>query len=875
MARWLSGLLVAWRSLFRSRAERELNEEFQFHLDRQIEEGLQAGLTPDEARFAALRAMGAIDKSKEECRDVRSANLLAEFLADVRYATRTLRRSPGFAVLSIGIMAVGIGANTAVFGVVNGVLLKSLPYPGAERLVVLRTALLTRGDSMALVSIANFRDWRDQTTSFEAMATYRPGENSVTTGDTAEYGRIASVDGQFFRVFAVEPATGRTFLPNEIGPDAPRYVVISHAYWQGHLGGDPQVLQRTIRVGSAARSIIGVMPAGFGFPGQTDVWLPQTTRSTSRTGHNLFAVGRIKPGISLDQAQADLRTVAAALEQQYPESNQGRGALAVRLQDEVVGDVRLTLYLLWGVVGVVLLIACANTATLLLGRASTRTREVAVRAALGANRPRIVRQLITESLLLAAMAGTAGLLIAYWAGEALLAITPSNTIRTADTGIDGGVLAFTLLVSLATSLLFGLVPAFHASKVNLIDALKQGGTRGVLGGASVRLRGALVVSEIALAVVLVTGAGLLVKSLMALHNVDLGYQPSHALVMKATGNRSPQENNAYFGELLSRIRALPGVTDAGATSVPPGDMSNAGTGSYYVDRLPPPNERDRNGPVTVMTIVAPGTFAALGIPLKSGRDFTDGDVGDRPLAAIVNETLVRQSFGTQDPIGRSIYCLFDRSEPMTIVGVVGDVRQQNPAIAPSPECYMPYRQHAYNSNTLNVVIRTTGDPAALAATVRRTAAGVSPDVPVALTTMAEEVSESVASPRFRALMFGLFAALAVSLAMAGVYGVMACAVEQRSREIGLRMALGADQASVLRLILSHGVVLAGVGLVIGLAGAVAATRLLETVLFQVQPIDLPVYAGVIALIGFVTLLAGYVPAWRAAVVDPVEVLKAD
>ncbi|MGH9174158.1 MAG: FtsX-like permease family protein, partial [Vicinamibacterales bacterium] len=520
------------------------------------------------------------------------------------------------------------------------------------------------------------------------------------------------------------------------------------------------------------------------------------------------------------------------------------------------------------------LIACANPATLLLGKATARTREVAVRAALGANRRRIIRQLITESLLLAVIAGASGLLLAYGGAKALLALTPADVVRLAPIGIDGGVLAFTLIASIATSLLFGLVPAVHASKVDLIDALKQGGARSVLGGPSIRTRGVLVVSEIALAVVLLTGAGLLMKSLMALHRVELGFQPANVLVMKATGVGARQDNDAFFGEILSRIAALPGVVAVGATSVPPGDLSNAGSGSHFVDRMP--EQRDRAfEPATLLTIIAPGSFTALGIPLKSGRDFNEGDSGDRPLVAIVNEALVRKSFAGRNPIGRTIFCTFDRPDGMTIVGVVGDVRQRNPAIDPMPECYMPYLQHSYNSNTLNVVIRTAGDPNALAGTVRRVAAELSPEVPVAFTTMEATVSERVEDPRFRALLFALFAGLAMGLAMTGVYGVMAYAVEQRSKEIGLRMALGADKGSVLRLILGEGFVLAAAGLVLGLAGAIAASRLLETVLFQVTPVDIQVYLGVIVMLAVGTLAAGYLPAWRAAVVDPVEVLKTE
>jgi putative ABC transport system permease protein len=803
-----------------------------------------------------------------------TGHALTDLWLDLRYAARMASKERGFSLLAVAIMALGIGANAAVFSVVNGVLLKPLPYPNADRLVVLRASFLASGASQTLVSIANFRDWRDQSSSFEAMSSYRPGENSVTTGATAEYGRIASVDAQFFRVFAVEPIIGRTFTPEEVGPGAPAHVLISHSYWQHRLGGDARVLERIIRVGNDSRSIIGVLPAGFQFPGQTDVWLPQTTRSTSRTGHNFFAVGRLKPDISIEQGRADLAAIAAGLERQYPESNQGRGVTATGLQDELVGGVRLTLYLLWGVVGLVLLIACANTATLLLGKATARAREVAVRAALGADRRRIIRQLIAESVLLALVSGASGLLLAYWGTKALLALTPADVVRLAQPGIDGGVLAFTLVVSIVTSLLFGLVPALHASKVDLIDALKQRGTGAVAGGQSARTRNVLVVSEVALAVVLLAGAGLLLKSLMALHRVELGFQPANVLVMKATGVRSRQENNAFFGEILSRVLALPGVVNVGATSTPPGDMSNAGTGSHFVDRMP--EQRDRAlEPETMHTIVAPGSFAALGIPLKDGRDFNDGDTADRPLVAIVNEALVRKSFAGENPIGRTIFCTFDRPDGMTIVGVVGDVRQRNPAVGPMAECYMPYLQHAYNNNALNVVIRTAADPNALAGTVRRVAAEISPEVPVAFTTMEAEVSKGVEDPRFRALLFGLFAALAVGLAMAGIYGVMAHFVEQRWKEIALRMALGADHASVLRLVLGHGLVLACAGLVLGLAGAVVATRLLETVLFQVRPIDIQVYLAVIGLVAIVTLLAGYVPAWRAAVANPVEVLKAE
>jgi predicted permease len=876
MSRWLAQLRVAFRSiLFRRRAERELADEMRHHLELEIEERQRAGTSPSEARFAALRAMGAVEAHKDECRDLRRGRLVSEFVSDLRYAGRALRRRPGFAVLAVAIMAIGIGANTAVFSVVNGVLLRSLPYPGADRIVVLRTTALKTGQINPLVALANFQDWRARSSSFEAMATYRGGEAPVTPGGEAEFARHANVDVQLFRVLAIDAIVGRTFTTEEAAPDTDRPVaLISHAYWQSRYAGDPGILARTIRVGSGARNIVGVMPPGFQFPSRADVWTPQTTRTASRTSHNMLAVGRLKPGVSLEAAQDELNAIAARLAEQYPDSNQGRGVSAIRLQEQLVGDVRLTLYLMWAAVGIVLLIACANTATLLLGKATARTREIAVRTALGASRRRIIRQLVTESLLLAIVAGAAGVGLAAWGMHVLVAATPADIVRLTDTAIRGDVLVFTLVTSILTSLLFGLVPALHASRVDFVDAIKNGGMHAGTSGRTVRTRAMLVVAEVALSVVLLTGAGLFVKSLVALQNVDLGFQPGHVLVAKATGVRSLPENNAFFGRLLPAVAALPGVLAVGATSVPPGDVALSGDGAYFIDRIP--DVRDRNlDPHSLFTIVTPGAFAALGIPIKNGRDFDERDIEEKPLVAIVNEALVRQSLGGQDPIGRTIFCSWDRKDGMTIVGVVGDARQRSPGIEPMPDCYMPYRQHAYNSNTLNVVARTDGDPMALAGAVRRAAAGIAPEVPVSFTTMDATVSKRLEEPKFRALLFLLLAGVAVCLAVVGVYGVIRHGVELRSREIGLRVALGASRTRLMRMILGQGLVLAAVGTALGLAGSALATRFLKTMLFGVDALDAPVYVGVAVLIGIVTLLASYLPARRAATLDPVQVLKTD
>jgi putative ABC transport system permease protein len=802
---------------------------------------------------------------------VRGTGILTDLVTDIRQAGRALGRGPGFAALAVVVMGLGIGANTAVFSVVNAVLLKPLPYADADRIVALYSDYGL--GSLDQVTIADYRDWRQLSTSFDAMATYRFLDVPATPGATAEYARTAIVDVDFFRVFGVEPVIGRGFTRDDIAAGN-RVALISYGYWQSRFGGDPAVLTRPVRVNSTDWSIVGVLPAGFGFPAQRDMWLAELTRSTSRTGRNFMAVARLAPTLSLEEARTELKAVAARLEQQYPDSNKGRSVAVFRLQDQLVRDVRLTLYLLWGVAGVVLLIACANTATLLLGKATARTTELALRAALGATRLRIVRQLMAESLLLALAGGAFGMLLAYLGGDALAALAPFDVVRNAGADIDESVLFFTLGVTVVASLVFGIVPALHTSKVEVSEVLKQEGSRAVTAGRAIRTRGALVAVEIGLAVVLLTCAGLLIRTLIALNDVNLGFEPRNVLVMRATGVGSQEETNEFFSEVLSRIAALPGVVAAGATSIPPGDLSYAGSGSYFIDREPEVRDR-RKESQSFFTVVAPSTFAALGVPIKIGRDFTDRDTTDAPLVAIVNEELVRRSLPDVNPIGRTIFCNFDRAGAMTIVGVVGDVRQVDPARAPDPECFMPYRQHTYNGRTLHVVIRTMREPTSLVDTVRGVARAASADVPVSFTTMEATVAGRVETPKFRALLFGFVAALAVCLAVIGVYGVMAYSVEHRTEEIGLRMALGATESSVLRLVVGQAFGLAAVGLALGLAGSAAAARLLATVLFEVQPIDLPVYLAVAGLVSVVAATAGYLPARRAASVSPMVALRGE
>jgi putative ABC transport system permease protein len=789
---------------------------------------------------------------------------------DLKYALRSLRKNPGFAALAVIVMALGIGANTAVFSVVNAVLLRPLAYKNPERIVELSPLGKKSGKSGGASSAPDFYDWHDQSTAFDAMAYYIQGRAPILLGTTAEYGFVGLVSKEFFKVFQIAPVLGRGFSEEDWKNG--QTALIGYSFWQSHFGGEPQAIGKTIHMVGKSFTVIGVMPAGFRFPGESDAWVTLNgllRESESRSAHNYNVVGLLKPGVTIGQAQAQMSLIGERLEKQY-QSNAGKGVAVLGMRDSLVRDVRFTLYLLLGAVSVVLLVACANMANLLLARATARSREIAIRAAVGASRGRIIRQLITESLLLSLIAGSLGLILAVWGARALIAIAPEDIPRLAETGIDTFVLAFTLGVSVVASLIFGLAPALAASRVDLNDALKQGG-RSAVGGGTGRLRSALVVAEIALSMILLAGAGLLVKSFIALNNVALGFQPEHLLVMEAfvpsQGLDMARQATQFHKRLLEDIRKLPSVSAAGGTMSPPGQTRS--WGGYSIDHQEKLNSAM---PQAVFSVISPGALATLRIPLKRGRDFNDSDGYDAPFTAIINESLAKRSFPGQDPIGREILCGLDSVKPMRIVGVVGDVRQRGPAVEPWPEIYMPYEQHPYHAVVFNIVLRTS-DTQALPDVLRRMVRERSPDVPVKFTTMEASLSKNVAAPRFRTLLFVAFALLAVCLAMAGVYGVMAYVVGQRSNEIGLRMALGASQGDVLRMVLRQALTLTGIGVAIGVAGAMAATRLLTSFLFNVKPGDPLTYLGVAILLALVAIAASYLPARQATKVDPLAALR--
>ena len=874
--RWLKGWLLRFGGLFgKERSERELTEEMESHLQMHIDDNLRAGMTAEEARRQAFLKLGGVEATKELYRERRGLPVLETVLQDLRFGTRMLWKNRGFTAVAVLVMALGIGANTAMFSVVNAVLLKPLAYSDPDRLVTL-ASLWTNDGHHGQVSSPDFHDWHDQSTAFEAMAYYKDWETAVTAGSSAEYIRATRVTPEFFRVFRVQPVVGREFVLEEAKPGGTGAVLISSAYAASHFGGNSDVLGHNVRMAGKTLNIVGVLPPGFGFPDKTDIWYPANSfepETPSRSGHNHLVVGRLKEGVSLEQAQAQMTAIGTRLSEKYPDDNAGKNVAVTRVRDEMVSNFRLTLWVMLAAVGVVLLIACANLANMLLAKAVARTKEIAIRAAVGASRGRIVRQLATESVLMALLAGAVGVLLALWGSRALVALAPADVPRLSETGIDASVLLFAFGTSLLASLLFGLAPALQALRVDLNKSLKQGTSRSTGGSVADRLRSTLVVAEIALSVVLLAGAGLLMKSFLALQNVALGFRPERVLVMStsvpASDLDSARRATRFYKELLAEAGTLPGVMNVGATMAPPGNT--ASDGGYWIDFLP--KELNVSAPQAVFSVVAPGTFATLGIPLKRGRDFNDGDTYDAPFAAVINEALAKAAFPGQDPIGHSIYCGLDSMNPMKIVGIVGDIRQNGPARPPSPEIYMAFQQHPLPATDLSVLVWTSFDPNALSETMRGKVHKLSADVPVKFTTMEASMTENVAAPRFRTLLLGIFAGLAVCLAMAGVYGVMSYVVGQRANEIGLRMALGANPRDVLRLVLRQAAILTGVGMVIGLAGAAAVTQLLTSMLFGVKASDPLTYVAVVALLGLVALVASYIPARRAMRVDPMVALR--
>ena len=794
---------------------------------------------------------------------------------DIRYGARSLTKRPGFTLIALIALALGIGANTAIFSLVNAVLLQPLPFAEPDSLVWVWGNIRNAGNR-ASVSPPDFLDYRQQNTTFEEFAAAFGGPVPLNFTGSGEPERLtaAGVTGNYFTALGAQPQLGRTFLLENEKPGNDQVAVLSHGLWQKRFGGDPNILNKTVVLDGRNFAIIGVMPQGFNFPQAAELWVPINFEIADgmkvRKAHFLRPIGKLKAGVTLAQAQADLDVVAKRLEEQYPDSNLGWSLRLVSLREQLIGNTRPTLFILFGAVGFVLLIACANVANLLLVRAAGRQKEIALRTALGAGRFRIVRQMITESVLLALIGGALGTILAVWGIELLVKLSEGNSPPTAQIRIDATVLAFTLLTSVCTGVLFGLAPALRTMNLNLIESLKEGGRSGADGGHRNRTRNVLVVLESAVAVVLLIGAGLLVRSLIQLQNVSPGFDPHNVLTLRvdlprekyATGEQAAN----FFSQLEGRINGLPGVEHVGMISELP-LSGQANDMPYTVEGRPPlPSDQAFDDD---FRRVNTQYFKAMRIPLMRGRNFTEQEVREGARLVIISDLLARRVFPAEEPIGKRLVMALG-NVPFEIIGIVGDIRHRALESTPIPSMYMPTNQAPW----MNVVVRTQGDPASLAGAVRNEVRALDPDQPVAMVrTMDEWMETSVAGPRYRTALLALFALVALVLASTGIYGVMSYSVSQRTHEIGVRMALGARRADVLKLVVRQGMTLVVIGVGLGLVGAIALTRVMSTLLFGVTAKDPLTFAAVGALLMLVAFFACYMPARRATKVDPLVALR--
>jgi predicted permease len=865
--------LLPWR---RERLERDLDRELGHHLDRRVEDLMKDGLTEPAARRLASLELGGVPQVQEAVRDTWIWRWLDVFLRDVRYAIRSLARSRGFALGAVAVLALAIGANVAIFSVVNSVLLQPLAYPDAERLVSVETLWTSTGRTSQDVSGPDFLDWQAQNDVFEKMAVSYGGDDfAAVVGDRAMFANPRFVSADFFAVFGQTAAAGRLLTEQDVptGDAEPTVAVVAYHWAVTHFGSADAAIGKTITLYGNPLAIVGVAPPEFRYPGAADLWAPWLTASggTNRSLHNYRAVAKLKGGVDLTRAQAQMRTIGDNLARQYPE-NRLKTVTLIPLQERLVGSLRATLLVLMTAVGAVWLIACANIANLLIGRAAGRTREIALRAALGAGRGRVARQLLTESCVLAGMGALAGLLLASMLVRGIVAMSPPDLPRIGDVRMDLAVLLFALGLALMSTVLFGLMPALHASRFDLSNALKQGGTKATVSRAGSRLRSALVVTEVALSVVLLAAAGLLLRSFQALQHVDLGFTTRRVVVAYTdyAVNNEPEIRirSAVYADLLDRLRAVPGVNAAAGIAFLPMGREPREARDYFVRGRPEGQAGERLQ--AELYAITPDYFKTLEIPVRAGRDFDRTDTPERPPVAIVNETLARTAFPGESPLGQHIRTN-NRAPWMEIVGVVADTRWQDPSHAPPSVLFVASLQGAGKS--LSILARTSLDETSLAGTIRALMHDANPTVPVRFETMEQLFDFALAYPRFRTQVIGLFAGVAALLAAVGIFSVLAYLVGQRTRELAVRRALGASATDIIRLIVGQGLGLVAIGLALGLAGALAVARLLTSLLYEISPWDAGTYLGTIAVLGGAALLATLIPAVRAATIAPVIALQ--
>ena len=883
--KWFNILRARLRALFRRESVlRDIEEELRVHVEMETETNIKRGMAPDEARAAALKSFGNVGRNTERGYDIRGGSWLETLWQDLRFGARMLLKQPGFSLIALLTLALGIGANTAIFSVVNAVLLRPLPYREAERIVAIQE--LSKEGERKMVTPANFLDWRAQQTTFASLAAILTRRANLALTAEAERINLAVVSANFFDVFGLRAERGRLFAAADEQAGHAPVVVVSHSLWQSRFGGANDLVGRNVTLDGKSYTVVGIAPQGFQYPGETEAWLPPLRLApesnermdvTQVRGFGyLSAVALLKPGVSLAQAAGEMETITARLRRQYPDTNNPRFNRVVSLRKHLVGETDTMLWLLFGAVCFVLLIACANVANLSLVRAAARQKEMAIRAALGASRGRVIGQLLTESTLLALGGGALGWMLAVWGVELITRLLPRDFPRLREISLDWRVLLFTLLASVSTGTLFGLAPAWQSAKTDVHETLKKS-ARGATGGwRQRRLRHLLIVAEIALSLVLLAGAGLLLRSFTHLQSVSAGFTPQQVLTARLSpagaAYRADPAYISYFRRVIERVRIIPGVEAVGAINKLP--LTWGDTAGYRIEGRPllTPDK----WPEAEYRAVSSDYFRALSIPIVQGRAFNERDNEAAPQVMIVNQALARRDFPGENPVGKRINPgATDRTgQPVwfEIVGVAANVRSPELAEESQPEFYLSGLQDTFAE--MSLVIRAAVEPASLASAVRQAAAEVDKTQPVSnLTTMEAFVSEAYARPRFNLVLLGLFGGLALLLSAAGIYGVMAYGVAQRKNELGLRLALGAQPHDVMNLILRQGLRLISVGLVLGLVSALALTRLMKSLLFGVNATDAVTFAAVTLLLLVVALLACLIPARRATRVDPLATLR--
>jgi putative ABC transport system permease protein len=879
---WLARLF----GLFgRHRRDLDLADELNSHLDAQIDDNIRAGMTLDDARRRALASAGGLTQATEAYRDGHGLPFVETTMLDLQYAFRMLRKTPGFSAVAIATLALGIGANTAIFSVINAVLIEPLPFKDPSRLVVLWEEQARRPGRPNVVGPANYLRWRERATSFENMSLFTGTRLNLTGAGTPVELATHIVSAGFFETLGINPLVGRTFSPQETSdPTSNQVAVLSHSLWSTRFGSDATIVGRTIQLSGRSFAVIGVMPPDMRLALRNgngtkppDVWVPAALTAEARIprGRGFSAIARLKPGVSIEQARAEMLTIAKGLQTELPAFDTGWTNQVVPLRDELAGEVKPALLVLAGAVGFVLLIACANVANLLLARGARRQQEISVRCAIGAGRSRVMRQLLTESLVLGALGGIAGLVLARWTIDGLVALSPIDVSQIAQIRLSDPVLAFTGTVSLVTAVLAGLAPAFETSRADF-TALKSG-VRQI--GADVRRRRwrhSLVVAELALAIVLLVGAGLMLRSFASMRRIDTGFDARNVLTMRVTlpGQRysAPGSSTRFFQEMTRRVRALPGVEAAGTVSFLPFSELGAATGFSIEGRPLPPIGQ---GYVTDVRVCDQGYFDSMHIALLRGRWFTDREMREQSNVVIINDALARRYFPNQDPIGQRIsISMLSPVVPTEIVGVVADVRYADLTAAARPMSYWPHPQLPYPAMTLTV--RAIANPLGLTSAIEREIQSLDKDQPVAdVRTMEQWMGRALSRERFSSTLLAAFAFLALLLASIGIYGVMSYAVSQRQSEIGVRLALGAEPRRVRQMILGAGLKLVAAGLAIGLGSGLLLSRALASLLYQTGLTDPVTLISVTALLGAVATIAIYLPARRASRLNPIVALRAD